>query len=74
MIKFGLIIIFFAAFFWLANFKILSLSRDWPIILIFFGFMNILVFPKYSRKRIIEDLEKGKITPDEALQKLEKLN
>ncbi len=74
MIKFGLIIIFFSAFFWLANFKILSLSRDWPIILIFFGFMNILVFPKYSRKKIIEDLEKGKITPDEALQKLEKLN
>lgn len=72
--KLGLIIIFFAAFFWLANLKILSLSRDWPIMLIFFGLMNILVFPKYSRKKIIEDLEKGKITPEEALQRLEKLS
>ncbi|MGB9719872.1 MAG: SHOCT-like domain-containing protein [bacterium] len=66
--------IFLAIFFWLANFRILSWSRDWPIILIFFGIINILIFPKYSKKRVIEDLEKGKITPEEALKRLEKLS
>lgn len=72
--RIAIVLIFFAAFFWLVNFKILSLSRDWPIILIFLGVINILLSPKYSRKQIIQDLEKGKITPDEALKKLEKLS
>jgi len=72
--RIAIIFIFFALFFWLANFKVVSLSRDWPVILIFFGLINILIFPKYSKKKIIEDLEKGKITPDEALKRLEKLS
>ncbi|MGQ9464749.1 MAG: SHOCT-like domain-containing protein [bacterium] len=72
--KIAIVLIFFAAFFWLVNFKVLCVSRDWPIILIFLGVNNILFSSKYSRKKIIEDLEKGKITPDEALKKLEKLS
>lgn len=72
--RIAIVLIFFAAFFWLVNFKVLLLSRDWPIILIFLGVINILLSPKYSRKQIIQDLEKGKITPDEALKKLEKLS
>lgn len=71
--RIAIVLIFFAAFFWLVNFKILSLSRDWPIILIFLGVIYILLSHRYSSKQIIQDLEKGKITPDEALKKLEKL-
>ncbi|MEO0123754.1 MAG: hypothetical protein ABIL69_07100 [candidate division WOR-3 bacterium] len=72
--KFAILIIFIALFFWFANLKILLLTRDWPIILIFFGAVNLFVFPKYSKKKVIEDLEKGKITPEEALKRLEKLS
>lgn len=72
--KIAIIFIFLAIFFWLANFRVLSWSRDWPIILIFFGIINILIFPKYSKKRVIEDLEKGKITPEEALKRLKSLS
>ncbi len=66
-------LIFLAIFFWLANFEVLSWARDWPLILIFLGLMKILIFPRYSKKKVIEDLEKGKITPAEALRRLEKL-
>ncbi len=62
--KFVISFVFLAIFFWLANFRILLWSRDWPLILIFLGLMNIMVFPRYSKKKVIEDLEKGKITPD----------
>ncbi len=71
--KFVISFVFLAIFFWLANFRILLWSRDWPLILIFLGLMNIMVFPRYSKKKVIEDLEKGKITPDEALRRLERL-
>lgn len=72
--RFAIIIIFFSTFFWLTNFNILSLTRDWPLILIFFGIINLLIFPKYSKKKVIEDLERGKITPEEALKRLERLS
>lgn len=72
--RFAIIIIFIAVFVWLANLKILLLTRDWPIILIFFGAINLFVFPKYSKKKVIEDLEKGNITPEEALKRLERLS
>uniref|UniRef100_A0A7V0Z4V9 YvlB/LiaX N-terminal domain-containing protein n=1 Tax=candidate division WOR-3 bacterium TaxID=2052148 RepID=A0A7V0Z4V9_UNCW3 len=72
--RLAIIIIFIAVFFWLANLKVLLLTRDWPIILIFFGVINLFVFPKYSKKKVIENLEKGKITPEEALKRLERLS
>ncbi|MEO0095457.1 MAG: hypothetical protein ABIL46_04300 [candidate division WOR-3 bacterium] len=71
---FAIIIIFIAVFFWLTNLKILSLARDWPVILIFFGLVNLVIFPRYSKKKVIEDLEKGKITSEEALKRLERLS
>lgn len=72
--KYAIILIFTALFFWLASLKVISLARDWPVILIFFGLANLFVFPKYSKKKIIEDLEKGQITPEEALKRLERLS
>ncbi len=72
--KFTIIIICLALFFWLVNLKIFLLTRDWPIILIFFGIVNLFLFTKYSKKKVIEDLEKGKITPEEALKRLERLS
>ncbi len=71
--RLAIIFIFLAAFFWLSNLNILSLSRDWPVLLIFFGLFNLLIFPRYSKRKIIEDLEKGKLTPEEALRRLERI-
>ncbi|MCX7994372.1 MAG: hypothetical protein N3A65_01175 [candidate division WOR-3 bacterium] len=72
--KFAIFIIFLALFFWLGNLGVVLPGRDWPVILIFFGFLNLILLPRYSRKKIIEDLEKGRITPEEALKRLERLH
>ncbi|MEO0136113.1 MAG: hypothetical protein ABIL39_10150 [candidate division WOR-3 bacterium] len=72
--KFAVIIVFLALFVWLGNLGIFSLARDWPLILIFLGLINLFLLPKYSKEKIIEDLENGKITPEEALRRLERLH
>jgi hypothetical protein len=68
------VLIFFGAFFWLANLQIISWSRDWPLILVFFGLFPILF--KLTRKRrrryIIRDLEKGRISAAQAEDLLKK--
>ncbi len=62
-------------FFWLANLGILSLSRDWPVILIILGVFNIFsIFRKSTRQKIIKDLEDGRITAEEAEEKIKNVD
>jgi hypothetical protein len=52
----------------------LNLARDWPLILIFLGILSIAtLFKPDKKKHIIADLEKGKITPNEAEEKLKEI-
>ncbi len=63
--------IFVGVFLWLANLHIINLGRDWPVILIVFGLLMLLGIRKKSRKnRILYDLEHGKISVEEAEDKL----
>ena len=63
--------IFVGVFLWLANLHIISLGRDWPVILIVFGFLMLLGIRRKSRKsRILNDLEHGKISVEEAEEEL----
>jgi len=65
------VLIFIGLFFWLANLNLLSLSRDWPVILIILGIFNLCgIFRKSRKQKIIEDLEDGKITVEEAEEKI----
>ena len=67
-------IIFLGLFFWLANLQVFVLSRDWPLILIFLGLMQFFDFSHRSAKqKILNDLEKGRITPAQAEEKLKQL-
>jgi len=67
------ILVFIGIFFWLTNLKILILSRDWPLILIVLGILNICsIFLGHKKENIIRDLEKGKISVQEAERRLEK--
>lgn len=74
MIRLISIVIFFAAFFWLANIGALSWRRDWPLILVFFGILPIFLFMtrKQRRRNVIRDLEKGRISASEAEDLLKK--
>jgi hypothetical protein len=74
MIRLISIVIFFAAFFWLANIGVLSWRRDWPLILVFFGILPIFLFMtrKQRRRNVIRDLEKGRISASEAEDLLKK--
>ena len=63
--------IFVGVFLWLANLHIISLGRDWPVILIVFGLLMLLGIRRKSRKsRILNDLEHGKISVEEAEEEL----
>lgn len=68
------ILVFFGGFFWLVNLGILSWHRDWPLILIFLGGYPILYYSlrKSRRRGVIRDLERGKITPEQAEERLKK--
>lgn len=69
------ILVILGIFFWLINLRILLLSRDWPLILIIFGIINMCsLFLRHKRKSIIRDLEKGKISVQEAERRLGKTN
>jgi hypothetical protein len=68
------LLIFIGVFFWLANLKILLLTRDWPLLLVFLGLINLLQVNKPDKKKsIIKDLEKGKINAHQAEEKLRSL-
>lgn len=68
-----LILIFVGLFLWLGNLEILDLSRDWPLILVIVGLLGIVSAVRKNRKgKIIQDLEKGKISVEEAEDELKK--
>jgi hypothetical protein len=63
--------IFVGVFFWLSNLNIIDLARDWPVMVIVAGLVNLcVVFKKGRKKTVIDDLEKGNITVEEAEKKL----
>ncbi|HEX7319039.1 MAG TPA: hypothetical protein VF399_01630 [bacterium] len=67
-------VIFLGLFFWLGNLHVLILGRDWPLILIFLGLLQFFDFSHRSAKqKILNDLEKARITPVEAEEKLKQL-
>jgi len=67
------LVIFVGVFLWLGNLHVVDIARDWPVILIVIGLVSLLSTRKQARKRkIISDLEKGKITVNEAEGKLRK--
>jgi len=69
-----IILIFIGIFFWLANLQVLMLTRDWPLILVFLGIVNLFNLSKRNRrKKIIRDLESGKINAQKAEEKLKKV-
>ena len=60
-------------FLWLCNLGIFHLGRDWPLILILLGFASLLtIFSRSKRNKIISDLEKGKISVEQAEERLKK--
>jgi len=65
------ILIFVGVFLWMANLHVVSLERDWPLILVVVGLLNLLGMLRKTRKsRILNDLEKGKISVEQAEDKL----
>lgn len=71
MISLITIFVFVGVFLWLGNLHILNTARDWPVILILIGIMSLMSIHKAGRKRkIINDLESGNITVQEAEEKL----
>lgn len=71
MISAIILIIFIGVFLWLGNLRIVDMGRDWPVILIVIGLVSLLNTQKKARrKKIINDLEKGKISAEEAEGKL----
>ncbi|UCG92041.1 MAG: hypothetical protein JSV97_13460 [candidate division WOR-3 bacterium] len=69
-----IILIVIGVFFWLTNLHVLVLSRDWPLILIFLGIVNLLHLTKRDkRKKIIRDLESGKINTQQAEKRLKEI-
>ncbi|MCX5786014.1 MAG: DUF5668 domain-containing protein [Elusimicrobia bacterium] len=90
----GLILIVIGGLLWAHNFGLvafsISLSRDWPLIIVVFGLMavwNALFgrhwwsaksdprgrnWEKGEIKKILEELEKGDISADEAAKRMEK--
>jgi hypothetical protein len=68
-----IVIILTGFFFWLCNLGLLHLGRDWPLIIILLGLYALLtIFSKSKRNRIISDLEKGKISVEQAEERLKK--
>ena len=71
----ALILILLGLWIWLSNLNYLNFKRDWPLILIFIGLdLLVSVFMKSRKKsrktKILEDFDRGKITFEEAEQKL----
>jgi hypothetical protein len=67
------ILIVIGIFFWLANLRVLVLSRDWPLILVIFGIFSILgLFVGSKKRNIIRELEQGQISVNEAERRLKK--
>lgn len=74
-------LIFLGIFFWLANYHMITFSRDWPVILIVIGLLAIIKRPKRKRikvevktgednLKVLKDLENGRITAKEAEERI----
>lgn len=68
---FGIVVILIGIWIWFSHFGIsfISFKRDWPILIILLG-VWIILKSRRKRLKIIEDLEKGKIDVDEAIDRL----
>jgi amino acid permease len=73
----GIILIIIGLWIWLSSIGVpyISFSKNWPLILVFWG-LYIIIRRLTRRQRwirpsqVINDLEKGKINVDEAVNKL----
>lgn len=73
----GIILIIIGLWIWLSSIGVpyISFSKNWPLILVFWG-LYIIIRRLTRRQRwvrrsqVINDLEKGKINVDEAVDKL----
>jgi hypothetical protein len=79
--KTGILLILIGLFFWLSNLGLIpgiNFKRDWPLIIIITGlWILISSFKKYFKfkknkdiKKIIDELEAGKISAEEAIKKI----
>ena len=73
----GIILIIIGLWIWLSYLGVpyIAFNKNWPLILVFFGFYIIIRRMTKSsywvrRSQVISDLEQGKITVDEAIEKL----
>jgi len=73
----GIILIVIGLWIWLSSLGVpyISFSKNWPLILVFWGFY--IIIRRLTRRQrwvrhsqVINDLEKGKINVDEAVNKL----
>ena len=66
-----IVFVFVGVFLWLANLHIVALTRDWPVILIVLGVSILLsIYKKRKKTRVLNDLEHGKISLEEAEDRL----
>ena len=74
----GIIILIIGLWIWLSNFGLIFIkfSRDWPVILILLGIYLIYRGIKSKKKkktktfRILDKIDKGKMSVDEAVEKI----
>ncbi len=72
---FGIILLFIGLWIWFSNLGIgfINFSRDWPVLIILLG--TWIIVRKIKKKKpkvdkILNDVEKGKISVDEAVEKI----
>jgi len=81
MLGTGIFLVLLGAFLWAANAGLVSFvwARDWPLVVIVVGLWMVYQGIRYKLKRrrrqvnperVLRDLEKGKITVEEAERKL----
>ncbi len=71
MIYAAILLIFLAVFFWCVNLGVLILARDWPLLLVVVGFLQLVkVIRSNNRKVIIDRLTRGKISAEDAIKLL----
>lgn len=72
----GLFLIVIGAWIWLSNMGYLNFKRDWPLIIIIVGLYYLVSGLSRRKKRrdirkLLDDLEKGKIKTEDVINKLE---
>ena len=76
----GIMLVIFGAVVWILNFtgNGWNWSRDWPFLVLLFGVYEISKYYRRTRgksdnrlKKILSDVEKGKLKAEDALRKME---